>query len=84
MPTSIFCLPRWPSTRRDPSHRAAGLEAVVLDVLDRIAGGRALLAQLVGDVLGLEILVGDEQRDEPGTGRAALGHEVDATPPTAS
>src|SRR5436190_23463229 len=66
----------------------AGLDAVVLDVLNRIAGRcatggvsrrEALLTLRVGDVVRLEAVVGDviaARSVEPVA--AALGHEVDA------
>src|SRR4030095_4556050 len=59
--------------------RPARLDCVVLYRLTGIAGGRALLAQIVVDVLRLEILVGDViagRAAEP-VG-AALGYQVDA------
>ena len=59
--------------------RAADVEAVVADVLDRRAGTGALRLQLRGDVVALHRIIGDE---EAGVALeaigAALGHEVDA------
>ena len=48
-----------PEPRAPPHDRAAGLEAVVGDVLDRVARRRALPAQRVVHVDGLELLVGE-------------------------
>src|SRR5207237_8284882 len=59
--------------------RAAHLEAVVVDVLDRVARAGAVVPHLVGDVVGPERVVGGE--DAAGAAElvgAALGHQVDA------
>src|SRR5207302_6916515 len=59
--------------------RAADFDAVVLDVLDRIAGAGALRAKRVGDVVRFLLLIGDvEARRSLEAIAAALGHEVDA------
>src|SRR5690242_5578807 len=59
--------------------RAAGFDAVVLDVLNRIAGGRAPLAHVVGDVVRAGVLVRVVEPAGPAElVAAALGHQRDA------
>ncbi len=59
--------------------RAAGFDAVVLDVLNRVARARALLADLVGDVVRFEVVVRivEARRTAEPVG-ACLCDEVDA------
>src|SRR5581483_6736743 len=58
--------------------RAAGLDAVVLDVLNRVARARALQPLRVGEVLAFELVVGDvEARGAAELVGAALRDEVD-------
>ena len=68
-----------PHPRAAALDRTAHLGAEVLDPLNGVAGGRALLALRVGDVVGLELLVGPVVA--PGSVefvRAAFCHQVDA------
>ena len=68
-----------PHPRAAALDRAAHLGAVVVDVLDRVARGRAEAALVVGDVLRLERIVGvvDAARAVELVA-AALGDQVDA------
>ena len=68
-----------PNPRAPLLQRTAGLDPVVLVVLNRVPGAGALLALIVRDVVRLEPLVGHvHARRAAKLDRPALGDEVDA------